>query len=266
MYRVLKTISLFVSYLLAHLRWPLSGTAVPAVVMYHACSGSEWKYDVDPTNLKKQLTYLRTQRTVVALSDIIMHARGEKKADQRAVAITVDDGYLDTYKIFFPLMKELQIPFTLFLTTDLSEQEKLGNLPRPTWDQIKEMHDSGLVTIAVHGHTHTNWPDALTVGKLESEITASADAIKTAVGSVPGVVAAPAGRITPEVVDYIHSRGFTALCLATTGLIESPTDVFRLPRIPVDRDTTNILLRLSMTRALTIHQAYTHALRRLLPL
>lgn len=233
----------------------------PAILMYHSFDDSTWKYSVSPDELRKQLTYLKETRTIVSLADIVAWVNEEKDLPDNALVITVDDGYADTYEVLYSLTKELQMPFTLFLTTDLSPQKKLGDLPRISWEQVKEMHDSGLVEIGVHGHTHQNFTVALKDNTLETEVETSRQLIKEHLGFDPKFIAYPAGRQNSNVVRRVKNFGFTAACATTPGTIRPGDDPFLLKRIGVDRETPMALFKQRLGKGFPLYVALLRFLR-----
>lgn len=65
------------------------------------------------------------------------------------VAITFDDGLEDVYTHAYPYLMRKKIPFTIFVVTDF-----IGQPGYITELQLKEMADSGIVTIGSHGVSH----------------------------------------------------------------------------------------------------------------
>lgn len=70
-----------------------------------------------PTQFESQMLYLRRHMNPVALSDLQAHLAGKASLPPAAVAVTFDDGFTDTYRYAFPILKRYSIPATLFLTT-----------------------------------------------------------------------------------------------------------------------------------------------------
>lgn len=70
-----------------------------------------------PVQFELQMRYLRRHLNPVALSDVLAHLAGRTTLPPAAVAVTFDDGFTDTYRYAFPILKRYSIPATLFLTT-----------------------------------------------------------------------------------------------------------------------------------------------------
>ncbi len=94
-----------------------------------------------------------------------------------SVCLTFDDAYFDSYHSVFPILEKLQIRAVIgvparFIMEDTSVDKKIRlNVPYDdamksnvfiekapfcTWQELKEMADSGLVRVASHSNSHMN--------------------------------------------------------------------------------------------------------------
>jgi peptidoglycan/xylan/chitin deacetylase (PgdA/CDA1 family) len=74
-----------------------------------------------PRQFEWQMTYLRQHMTPVSLEQVLAHLDGRAKLPPAAVAVTFDDGFADTYRYAFPILKRHGIPATIFLATGYIE-------------------------------------------------------------------------------------------------------------------------------------------------
>ncbi len=88
---------------------------------------------------------------VIPMADFLAWRRGEKSIPERAIVITIDDGYDDTYTLAWPILQEFGFPFTFYVYTDYID---VGGRAI-TWDELEEMHAAG-VDIASHTVSHSN--------------------------------------------------------------------------------------------------------------
>lgn len=104
----------------------------------------------------------------------------ENKASKNSILITFDDGYYDNYKFVFPLLKKYNVKATIFLNTlyIAPKREKESEIKLNydanydaiknyiegknsyseqymSWEEIKEMYESGLIDFQAHSHKHT---------------------------------------------------------------------------------------------------------------
>jgi len=99
------------------------------IVMYHGIVKDPmpipcwWQL---PYNLFKwQLEYLNKYYTVMHLTEVIQKIKNKEKLPDNVAIITFDDGFKNNYSTAFPLLKELKLPASIFLTTDLIGTDQL---------------------------------------------------------------------------------------------------------------------------------------------
>ena len=68
----------------------------------------------------------------------------------RSVVITIDDAYSSVYKYAWPIFKKYNLPFTLFVSTDVIDNKTPGYM---NWEQIRTLRDHG-VTIGSQTKSH----------------------------------------------------------------------------------------------------------------
>jgi len=100
-----------------------------------------------PADVFRQiLEHVRDRFDVVTLSDLFKRAAGATPM----AAITFDDGWRDSYDVAFPLLRELELPATIFVTTGKIGssqpfwQQALGKLFRGRADRTGESDDQDL--------------------------------------------------------------------------------------------------------------------------
>lgn len=225
------------------------------VLMYHSVDTTQWRFGVSPETFERQMRFLATRRKVVALADVVAYARGEKTLPKNAVAITFDDGYNDTHTTAFPILKKYNLPATVFLTTDLSRMEALGNLERPTWEQIQEMHESGLVTFEVHGAKHARLTDIENDrAAMTYELSGCRDAIEQHIEYRPRFVAYSFGAKSDVVLQKTQALGFEAAFGTYEGMVKKGSNMFALRRVQVDRTMSFPLFVLRTTGAVEVYR------------
>ena len=71
------------------------------------------------------------------------------KIDKNYLLLTIDDAFSSFYLNAWPIIKKNKIPIILFVST-----REVGKYGYMTWDQIREIAASDLVTIGNHSHSH----------------------------------------------------------------------------------------------------------------
>lgn len=102
------------------------GQASLIVLAYHRIMpvGDVDSYPLDlelisatPAEFAWQMNDLRRHMNPVSLGRVMEHLDGKAALPPRAVAVTFDDGFNDTYRHAFPILRQHGIPATVFLTT-----------------------------------------------------------------------------------------------------------------------------------------------------
>lgn len=96
----------------------------------------------------------------VSMDQIVAAKNGGDTLPANPVLLSFDDGLISTYTHVYPLLKLFNYPAVSSLVTDWVEGEKTidyAGQPRDrssfvSWEQIREMQDSGLVEFASHSH------------------------------------------------------------------------------------------------------------------
>lgn len=68
---------------------------------------------------RRQMEFIRQRYAVLTLDQAVAVLRGQASTDRPAVVITFDDGYRNTYEQAWPVLRELGLPATVFITTGL---------------------------------------------------------------------------------------------------------------------------------------------------
>ncbi len=112
------------------------------------------KDDVSQKDFVNQLEYLKTHGyTFISPADVLSAARGKATLPEKAVLLTFDDAYVSFYKFALPILKLYNIPAVLSVVTswiDRPETSGYSGKQLMNWQQIREVSDSALVTIASH--------------------------------------------------------------------------------------------------------------------
>ena len=112
--------------------------------------------DFTPEKFIEQLGFFRAAGFhPVSMNDILEAAAGKKALPERALLLTFDDGYESFYKIVYPALKLYSYPAVLSIVTSWTDRRDApGAFYKEkqfmSWDQVREVAASGLVTMATH--------------------------------------------------------------------------------------------------------------------
>lgn len=212
-----------------------SGYAVPTL-MYHAVSDDIWgtaELFVRPSEMEKQLQYLTEHGyTTITFEDLYRIDEIEKP-----VLLTFDDGYNDNYKNLFPLLKKYNCKATIFMIT--RSYEKGGDpvaTHKMTKKQMKELSDSGLVSIQSHTRTHRRLGE-LSVEEQEEEFQRSRLQLLRCTGKMPFVLCYPEGSYNSDTLALAPDFYRFGLKM-TGGLYRTSDNPLLVNRYYISRNTT----------------------------
>lgn len=146
-----------------------------------------------------------------------------------SVVITFDDAYLSIYKNAWPLLKEAQLPFTIFVNPKQIDA-KVANMM--SWEQLKELQDNGVI-IANHSQTHPYLIEHEQPLKqfLEDEIGSAEQRLLEKLGTSHKFFAYPYGEFNLAIAQWLKEQGYIAFG-QQSGAIGVSTFRQALPRYP----------------------------------
>lgn len=205
-----------------------------SVLMYHMIGDEQGNAAImTEANLRIQMNYLRDHGYhPITMQELYDYVTKGAPLPEKPVCITFDDGYLDSYTIVYPMMKEYGFPWTLFLITD--DVGKPYN--RMTWDQLKEMANSHAVTIASHTLSHPKLHNLATRAEKEKEIVEANKALKYQLGIDNVWLAYPYGDYDDEVIDICKKAGIKMAVTTDAGRVHVGSFPYDLKRAYIGND------------------------------
>jgi peptidoglycan/xylan/chitin deacetylase (PgdA/CDA1 family) len=133
------------------------------IVMYHLVTEKSkyiGKFGITPSELRSDFEYLRENNyTTIVMQDLIDFINYRGDLPEKPIMLTFDDGNLSDYVHLFPLLREFDMKAVVAVIgeatdrfTTESEQNPKARYPNLTWNQILEMHESGIVEIQNHSY------------------------------------------------------------------------------------------------------------------
>lgn len=213
------------------------------ILMYHMVvvsrSAAERRFAVSPRRFGAHMLALQAKGyQFVSLAQIQRHLCGEHKLPERAVAITLDDGFANNYTEAFPILMRYEIPATVFLTVnslggenDWMRERGYPSRPMLDWEQISEMQNAG---ICFGSHTLSH-PRLSTLDRQEarSEIQGARQVLEEKLGTAVEHFAYPYGDWNDETVELVHEAGHSLACSTRSGFNRCNVDPLLLRRIEV---------------------------------
>lgn len=126
------------------------------ILLYHRIVEIEndpWSLCVKPENFKGHIEILKQYYNVIKLSEVVEYIKS-REIPNKSVVITFDDGYSDNVSTAKPMLEELEMPFTVFVTTGCIEKDC-----EFWWDTLEKAVfsnkvDSDILRLEINGKTY----------------------------------------------------------------------------------------------------------------
>lgn len=216
------------------------------VLQYHHVSDSTPRStSISPEQFIAHLDWIKDNNfKVLPLVEIVNSLQNKQEfAHNKNVAITFDDANSSVCKIAWPILKEYKLPFTLFISSEAVNRDYQSQC---SWDELKEMYESGLMTPANHSHQHLNMVSNTLLNNMEewrtltkNEVLKAQSLIETNVGHASTLFAYPYGEYNALLSSMITELGFTGFG-QQSGAIGFESDFSALPRFAASGQFANL--------------------------
>ena len=200
------------------------------IIMYHLITERPkyvGKYGVTPAEVEKDLIYMKENGyTTVVMQDLINFVERGKRLPDKPIVLTFDDGNTSDYTYLFPLLQKYNMKAVLAIVGEVTDRytnamcdNPKGKFPNMTWQQIKELHESGLFEIQSHGYNvHGRGGSGRQRGenteayrsRLTADLTKLQDACEAHLGWTPNTFVYPLGVVGKGSRKIIEELGMAA--------------------------------------------------------
>jgi peptidoglycan/xylan/chitin deacetylase (PgdA/CDA1 family) len=210
-------------------------------------------YNVSPARFRAQLTGLLDRgHQFWPLARALEHHAAGQPFPPKTVVLTFDDGYAGVFTHAWPVLRDLEVPATIFLATAFLDSDApfpfddwgvthRARLPadafRPlTTAQCHELAASGLIELGAHTHTHQDFRDR--ADAFRQDLQTCVDLLRHKFGLAEVAFAFPFGKPSHgyarrDLVDAARQVGVTC-GLTTEDVVVAPgTDPFAWGRFNV---------------------------------
>lgn len=209
--------------------------------MYHRVGddSSENRFTISVQKFERQMRALKEfDYQVVDLETIATALEGQRDLSEKTVAITFDDGFLDTYQNACPLLNSFGFTATFFIVSALMgqtnswmEREGYPSAAIMNWTDAKALAHAGF-TLGSHTRTHASL-ESLDEKSLREEVVDSKLDIEDRLGMPVVFFAYPYGRYDSRVREVVQTAGFRAACSTQSGFNNFSTHHLELRRIDI---------------------------------
>ena len=202
-------------------------------------------YHHPPADFDAQLTYLEAHGYQVITMDDAIAGLHDGVLPSRAVTITFDDGFSDQMEAFAILQRH-HMPATFYIINGSAGSNwcigagRKYHLPSQpaggcgddylTWSQVKQLDESGLISIGGHTLDHANLP-ALAADEQYREIHDSKVELETLLGHPIYHFAYPYGSFTALTSAQVERAGYASAVSTIAGTEQYYTGRYALQRI-----------------------------------
>jgi peptidoglycan/xylan/chitin deacetylase (PgdA/CDA1 family) len=222
---------------------PLTSLDIPddgvrvSVLGYHDFSSTEREtaMRINTAKFRKQMEVIRSLNIpVIPMADFIAWKDEGKAIPEKAIVITLDDGWKSVYTDAYPILKEFGYPFTIYLYKNYVD----GGGKALTTEMIKKMMANG-ATIGSHSTTHP-FPQTVKAARkrgevaydkfLDVEMAESKRFLEEKFGGSVKSFAYPGGYFTEEMLTKAEEVGYTHLFTVQPGKVKRSLPNNVLPR------------------------------------
>ena len=150
------------------------------------------------------------------------------KIDKNYLLLTIDDAFSSFYLNAWPIIKKNKIPIILFVST-----REVGKYGYMTWEQIREIAASDLVTIGNHSHSHEyliDWDKK----KIKEDLDLAIKIFNKELGYSPNLFSYPFGEYSNILKNIVADLNFKFAFGQHSGVIDLSKSFLELPRFPIN--------------------------------
>lgn len=206
------------------------------LVYHHVSEDTPVATSISPDQFAQHLDYLEENHfNPIGIERMLSAINQGEALPEKAIAISFDDAYESVYSTAFPLLKERDWPFSVFVSTEAIDSAFTGYM---SWQQLQELSDYGA---EIGGHTQTH---AHLVRKLEGEsqiawrnrvsqeIDVANQRIEERLDTKVRLFAYPYGEFNGALKEILANRNLFGLA-QHSGAVGVLSDFLALPRYPM---------------------------------
>ena len=206
------------------------GSAI--ALIYHRFENNLYpSTSISQKNFYKQLQYLKENNfNVLPITTLIDFFYNEKPLPKKSVFITVDDAYRSFYKYAFPILKEFNFPFSIFLSTNFVANNE--NSDFMSWEMLREIKKNG-GHIFNHSHKHNSFVKYSSEEIIEDVMLAD-KIINENLGEIEKIISYPYGESNKSVEQLIQNLGYKIAFSQHSSPIHFKENRYNLPRFSIN--------------------------------
>src|SRR5579883_3205255 len=155
---IVATLFFIVAVLLSFSSFAEDNINIPILCYHNLNPVKPGSMNLTPKKFESQIKWLKDNGfTFIPLKEAVAYLKGERSSlPPKAIVLTADDGWQSVYDYMYPIIKKYNIPVTLFIYPETISSGKHAM----TWDELKELQQTGLFDIQGHTYSHPNFKHA----------------------------------------------------------------------------------------------------------
>jgi len=198
------------------------------VLMYHRFEENKYpSTNIKINNFIEHLDLIKESQFKFINPDNFENALLNQK-NEKKILLTIDDGFKSFYDNAWPILKEQEIPFILFVNT-----REVGTYGYMNWAQIKEISKEKFVHIGNHSFSHEYLVDTKDE-EIIYDINRAMIDLKNNLGNNSPFFSYPFGEYSNNFKKIVKDFGFRYAFGQHSGVTDETKDFYELPRFPIN--------------------------------
>lgn len=205
------------------------------ILMYHYIGNNPNPADkardslsVTPDKFDAQLGYLASAGyTPITFDTLYAIISGAANPPAKPIILTFDDGYIDFYLNAYPILRKYGFRAVSFIPTGLANQGYYMS-----WDQIREIDRTGLVSFQAHTVNHPNLV-GLSADKIKYQLLEGKKVLESQLGKPVNTIAYPYGISNTGTWNAAKAAGFIGGVGTYSGTTLPGGNILNMPRIKI---------------------------------
>lgn len=227
------------------LRRRVSRKARVRVLMYHRFRNAPYDpFSISTAAFARQMEWIGRHKLAISLADLQAFLAGQCDLPDRAVLVTIDDGYHDFWSQAVPILHRWHIPAVAFVPAgeiasrdhrDQSHTAPLDDNQRLCWEEVVALPTYG-ITVGSHSWEHASL-GRMDKAQIEFQTYRSRQELENHLRSPITTFAYPFGTWADfnEVTKHVLCEvGYSCAFTAQHGAIQLGSDPYALPRVKVE--------------------------------
>lgn len=212
------------------------GPRVRALTYHRVGDAPHDPFCVHRDDFEAQMRLLSEQRRAVSLDHVRAFVAGRGTMPHDACLVTIDDGNVSNLTEILPILRRWGVPAVCYVSSTVIGADFSVEEPFLSWDELRELASSGLVTIGSHAATHRS------LGLMSSEDAGreardSREALEEGLGQRVITFAYPFGTrsdFNRETDRILADAGYLIAFNSMHGAVKRGMDPISLPRVKVE--------------------------------